>query len=59
MVEREHAAELRPDSWIPPYNSAGTRADTDEPEQAMALLRHAVELGFQQPRLLEQNPDLV
>ena len=55
----DHAAELRPDSWIPSYNSAGIRAATDEPEQAMTLLNHAVELGFQQPQRLEQNPDLV
>lgn len=59
LAYNEHAAELRPDSPIPPYNSAGIYAVSGEPERAIAFLSQAVELGFQQPQRLEQNPDLV
>lgn len=39
------AADLRPDSWMPPYNLACVAALRGEPEDAMAQLRRAAELA--------------
>jgi len=51
------AATLRPDSWIPPYNLACLEALGGEPETAMASLRTAVERGFTNVALLDDNQD--
>jgi len=51
------AARVRPDSWIPPYNLACLRALGGEPEPALTFLGQAVDLGLDQPRLLEENDD--
>jgi tetratricopeptide (TPR) repeat protein len=51
------AAQLRSDSWIPPYNLACLRAVTGEPAAALAHLGEAVDRGFGSTALLVQNED--
>ena len=51
------AAAVRPDSWIPPYNTACLQAITGDLEPALASLGRAVDLGFAAPSLLEGNED--
>jgi Tfp pilus assembly protein PilF len=51
------AGRVRPDSWIPPYNTACLRAITGDPQAALGLLDDAVRLGFASPALLDDNDD--
>jgi len=51
------ARRVRPDSWIPPYNLACLRAVNGDPQTALTLLGEVVDLGFDEPALLDQNDD--
>ncbi len=51
------ADRIRPDSWIPPYNTACLQAVTGAPDTALASLGHAVDRGFAVPSLLDGNED--
>ena len=51
------AGRVRPDSWIPPYNTACLRAVTGDPQAALVLLDDATTLGFASPALLDRNED--
>lgn len=51
------AGRVRPDSWIPPYNTACLRAVNGDPQVALTLLGDATALGFASPQLLDRNED--
>src|SRR4029453_2845431 len=51
------AGRVRPDSWVPPYNTACLRAVNGDPQAALSLLGDAMALGFASPQLLERNED--
>jgi Tfp pilus assembly protein PilF len=51
------AGAVRPDSWIPPYNTACLQAVNGQLEPALASLGRAADLGFAAPALLENNED--
>ncbi len=51
------AGRVRPDSWIPPYNTACLRAVSGDPRAGLALLDDATGLGFASPQLLDKNED--
>ena len=52
------AAELRPDSWVPPYNAACLHAVEGRHDEALAALARAVELGVDRAGHLDRDPDL-
>jgi arylsulfatase A-like enzyme/Flp pilus assembly protein TadD len=54
----QRAAQMRPDSWIPPYNLACLFAVGGRSKDALAALDGAVGKGMNRPRLLLEDPDL-
>ena len=53
------ARKARPDSWIPPYNLACLEASRGRGDEALSLLLAELPAkGFDDPRLLEDDPDL-
>ena len=51
------ARDLRPDSWLPVFNLGWVEAQQGHDQQALALVREAVHLGFNRPELLESDDD--
>lgn len=54
----DRAEKVRPDSWLPPYNRACLAAQTDRGDEAIQLLKIAVQRGFANPRQLQADSDL-
>jgi choline-sulfatase len=52
------AEEVRPRSWVPPYNEACLEASLGKPEPALKLLETAEKRGLDDIPLLEADPDL-
>lgn len=57
VAHTQAAAELRPDSWMPPYNLACAEAGRD-PSAALGYLGTAADRGLRDAALLEADPDL-
>lgn len=54
----EKAQQIRPDSWIPPYDIACLHAQAGEVDAAFEQLRLVQEKGLNNPAQLQQDPDL-
>ncbi|MEW6367864.1 MAG: sulfatase-like hydrolase/transferase [Acidobacteriota bacterium] len=54
----ERAGEIRPDSWIPPYNLACLEAASGDIARAMGSLAESVKRGLQSEGLLREDRDL-
>jgi arylsulfatase A-like enzyme/Tfp pilus assembly protein PilF len=54
----QKAREVRPDSWVPPYDQACLEAIRGRASEAFVALDESITKGFRQPPLLERDPEL-